>query len=146
MTSVNLEAEKTEIERLMQAWVKADNDKNVEKMMSFLDSDVIAHVAFSPEIRGIEANRRMAEEYMTETGFWTFETKKIEVSSDADMAYLTGFYHFTVKDWKSESYYSKSQKEMDEIIDDGKMLVVWKNTDDGWKIVAYAGTSDIPSE
>jgi len=141
---VDIESEKIEIERLMQAWVKADNDKSLDRLMSFFDSDAIGHMPFTVEVRGMKANRKQWAEEMTETGFWTFETMKIDVSSDAELAYLTGFYHFTVKDWKADFYYSESKK--GEIVDDGKMLVVWKNTDDGWKIVAYSSSSDLPSK
>jgi ketosteroid isomerase-like protein len=141
---IDIEAEKNEIDRLMQAWVKADNDKDLDRLMSFFDSDVIGHMPFTAEVRGIKANRKQWAEEMTETGFWTFETKKFDVSSDAELAYLTGFYHFTVKDWKADFYYPESKK--GEIVDDGKMLVVWKNTDDGWKIVAFSSSSDLPSK
>lgn len=59
MSPVDLESEKKELERLMQAWVQADNDKDVDKQMAFCDFDVIAHMPFTPEVRGLEANREL---------------------------------------------------------------------------------------
>lgn len=82
---------------------------------------------------------------MTETGFWTFKTNKIDVTRNVEMAYLTGTYHFTVKHWKADSYYAESDRDK-EIVDDGKMLVVWRKTGKGWKIVAYTSSSDLPRQ
>jgi ketosteroid isomerase-like protein len=136
---------KAEIERLTQAWVKADNDKDVEGQISFLAPNVEAHMSNSPVVKGIEANRKMAEEFMTGTGFWTFTTTELEVSKSEDMAYLTGTYHFTTSDWKADSYYDESLKGK-EIVDDGKMILIWRKFGDAWKIVVYSSVSDLPSK
>jgi ketosteroid isomerase-like protein len=143
MDSLDVEFEKKEIERLVQAWVKADNEKDVEKQIVFLTDDVIAHMPGIPAVKGVEANRKLAEEYKTNTGFWSFKTETVEVSSCGDLAYQIGSYHFTVKDWSADSYYDKSRRG-EEIVDDGKMIIIWRNKGDGWKIAVYSSMSNLP--
>jgi ketosteroid isomerase-like protein len=108
MSSVDFESEKKELERLTQAYVKAENDKQVEEMTKFYAPDIISHFPFMPEVRGIEANRKQSEEYMTETGFFTYQTTKIDVSEHCEMAYLAGTYHYTISDWTADSFYPES--------------------------------------
>ena len=98
MSPVNVEAEKAEIERLMQGMVQADNDKDIDKLVSFSTPDVIAHMQGTPEIVGIEEYRRISSEFMTETGFMTFNTTRIELSKDGSMAYQTGVDKYAAKD------------------------------------------------
>lgn len=136
---------KNEIERLTQAWVKADNDKDVDGQVDLLASNVEAHMSNIPVVKGVEANRKMVEDFMTDTGFWTFETSEIEVSESEDMAYVTGSYHFTTSDWKADSYYDESMKGK-EIVDDGKMILIWRKIDDEWKIVVYSSITDLPNQ
>lgn len=136
MSPVNVEAEKAEIERLMQGMVQADNDKDIDKLVSFSTPDVIAHMQGTPEIVGIEEYRRISSEFMTETGFMTFNTTRIELSKDGSMAYQTGVDKYAAKDWRSNSYYGSSEVE-----DEGQMLVVWRNTVDGWKVAAMTSMS-----
>ena len=143
MDSVDIEFEKKELERLVQAQVKTDNDKDVEKQIQFLADDVIAHMPGIPAVKSVEANRKLGEEYMTSTGFWSFKTETVEVGSCGDLAYQTGSYHFTVKDWSADSYYDKSRRG-EEIVDDGKMIIIWRNKGDGQKIAVYRSMSNLP--
>jgi len=136
MNPINVETEKAEIERLMLSMVQADNDKDLEKLVTYSTNDVIAHMQGVPEIVGIKEYRRISSEFMTETGFMTFDTTRIELSKDGSMAYLTGVYTYASKDWRSDSYFNSSEVE-----DEGQMLVVWRNTEDGWKVAAMTSMS-----
>jgi hypothetical protein len=45
----------------------------------------------------------------------------------------------------ADSFYPESSKGK-EIVDDGKMLFIWKKIDGAWKIVAILVSSDLPSK
>ena len=133
MKTVDVEAEKREIDRLTDEAFAAEDRKDLEKMLESLADDVILQVPGMPQIQGIRALREFYKAFLP-----TFDSMKggprhIEVSSSGDMA------------WQYGSFSTGYKKPEGTIMEKGKYLAIWKKVDGKWKWAAYSVTSDEPA-
>lgn len=132
MKTVDVEAEKREIDRLTDEAFAAEDRKDLEKMLEGVADDAILQVPNMPQIQGIKALREFYKAFLP-----TFDSMKggprhIEVSSSGDMA------------WQYGSFSTGYKKPEGTVTDKGKYLMIWKKVDGKWKTVAFSVSSDNP--
>lgn len=127
---IDIDAEKKELKRVGAAAFDAEDQKDVEGLLSFCTEDILLQIPMIPQLQGIPALRKYYQRF-----FPRFESLKggadyIEVSSAGDMAWEHGL--FTVEYKRPEGT----------IFDEGKYLLIWRKVNSQWKIAAYSVSSN----
>jgi ketosteroid isomerase-like protein len=124
---VNIEAEKTEIERALKRIEAAENRKDVDAMFADMTEDSILQKCGAPQIQGLDAWREDYEGFF-KSGFISTSITCLgrEVSASGDMA------------WEYGSYVSEFEGPEGRTRPEGKYLSVWKKVDGRWKGAAVS--------
>lgn len=116
-------------------WLKAAQEKDVERVLSFYADDASVCPPNARIATGKEAIRALWSQLLGSPGFTVnWKTGKVEVSTAGDLAYQLGTYEITVTGPKSKP-----------LTDRGKYVAVWKKQADGqWKVVLDIWNSNPP--
>ena len=133
---VNVAAEEAALRAADAEWLKAFEDKDLERMVSFYAADASVLPPNAPIVSGREAIRGMWTELLQNPGFaLSWKSTKVEVARSGELAWVQETYEFNMQDAEG-----KLQE------DRGKAVLVWKKQEDGsWKAVADIFNSDIPA-
>ncbi len=124
--SVDIEAEKQVIRDVVTKAFEAEQQKDLDGILSAYAEDVIAQVSNMPQIQGLEAMRDFYTEYfkiLVSIEGWSTE---IIVSEAGDMAWDYGGSRSVVNGPDGP------------IEGEGKYLCVWKKINSEWKCVAIS--------
>lgn len=131
--SVDIEAEKQLIKDMVTAAFEAEQQKDLDAILSYFAEDVIGQLPNMPQVQGLEAMRDFYTEYfkiLVSIEGWSTE---ITVSKSGDMA------------WDYGGSRSVINGPDGPIEDETKYLEVWKKIDGEWKVVAISASSDKPA-
>jgi ketosteroid isomerase-like protein len=132
--SIDIEAEKQVIKDVVTAAFEAEQQKDLDGILSAYAEDVIAQLPNMPQIKGLEALRNFYTEYfkiLVSIEGWSTE---ITVSKSGDMAWDYG---------GSQSVINGPDGPIE---DEMKYLQVLKKINGEWKCVAISASSDKPAE
>jgi uncharacterized protein (TIGR02246 family) len=117
------------------AWSAAAQAKDLEKSVSYYAADALTLPPNEPKAAGAAEIRKMWASMLATPGLdLTFQTTKVEVARDGDLAYSTGTYRMAMN--------GPDGKPMSDV---GKYATVWKKQTDGsWKVVLDTFNSDVP--
>lgn len=132
---VDVAAEEAALRAADAEWLKAFEQKDVERMVSFYAEGASVFPPNAPIVTGREAIRQMWTELVANPGFaLSWESTKVEVAQSGELAWVQESYEFSLQgpDGKLQQ-------------DRGKAVLVWKKQADGsWKAVADIFNSDLP--
>jgi ketosteroid isomerase-like protein len=125
-------ADEKAIQDLDTAWIKAAQDKNVDKAVSYYADNAMmmppgAPIATTPEQRRAAWQNLLSDPNMT----INFGRTKLEVAKGGDMAYDVGWTEVKTKDAQGATTTQR-----------GKYIVVWKKINGRWKVVADTFNQD----
>ena len=132
MQSESMHPEEKKIRDLVQEWVEAANRKDVEAVLKFYRSD--ATLVWPGEPAKQKGDIEKALRKMLGDAFirLNFEPENITIAQNADMA--SDFGRFT--------YEYNDDKGPHKLVE--KYLVVWRKSDDGWKVFYDCYNSNEP--
>jgi ketosteroid isomerase-like protein len=119
-------ADEKAIRDLDKAWIKAAQDKNIDKAVSYYADDASvmppgAPIATTPQQRRAVWQSLLSDPKTT----LNFGRIKLEIAKSGDLAYDLGW-----TEWKTTDAQGKTTTER------GKYVVVWKKINGQWKVVA----------
>jgi len=122
---VDVEAEMEAVRKADSDWLKAIQEKDIDRVLSFYWDDAMWLLPDTPTIKGKEVIKEMWLQWFDVPDSWlTWAPIKVEVSNSGDLAYLTGMYEVKSPDQEGHTVTEK-----------GEYVVVWKKAPDGkWKL------------
>ena len=125
-------ADEKAIVDLDKAWIKAAQEKNVDKAVSFYADDAVvlppgAPIATTPQQRRAVWQGLLSDPKTT----IAFGRIRLEVAKSGDLAYDVGWTEMRTTDAQGRT-----------ITQRGKYVVVWKKIDGRWKVVADIVNAD----
>lgn len=133
--AVDTRADEATIRDLEVAWSKSAGSKQLEQVLSYYADDASSLWPNAPLATGKEAIRKAWAQLFDMPGLaMSWQTLRVEVSREGDLAYAQGTYDLAVNDAKGNA-----------VKDHGKFMDVFKKQADGkWKAVADMFNSDLP--
>jgi uncharacterized protein (TIGR02246 family) len=131
-------ADRKAISEVEVAWVAAWKERDIEKVVGNYADDAIVMDPNTPAMKGKDAIRASAKQYLDDKNFsLTFTTTDVEVSKGGDLAYSHGTFIATQTDIKT----GKPVKEL------GKYVTLYRKTADGsWKAILDINNADAPAK
>jgi ketosteroid isomerase-like protein len=129
-------AEANAIRNLEDQWTVALQKSDIDKIISFFNTNAVAMKPNTPISIGLQAIRKERESSFTDTTmlYKTYSSKidTIEVSASGDLAYVRGTDRITTKTPNG-------------LVEDmGKWVDIWKKINGEWKVVVNIWNSDMP--
>lgn len=131
-TPVDLQAEEQRIRQATDKWYEAENRKDIDTVMQFMNDDCVLQVPGVAMLEGHEAIRAFMSEFLKSLVSIEGGPMTIVPSSGGDLAYHYG---------TSTAVLEGPDGQVD---DPEKYLMVWKKVDGDWKVVAGSSSSDRP--
>lgn len=123
---INIEAEKSAIERQMKAIEAAENRKDLGTMLEAMTEDVILQLSGSPLIQGRDAVRQLYEAFFQVFVSTSITTLGTQVSTSGDMA------------WQYGTHVNEIEGPEGHIRQPGKWIGVLTKVDGKWKMAAVS--------
>jgi uncharacterized protein (TIGR02246 family) len=123
---VNVEAEKTAIERDLRKVEAAENRKDIDAMLKGMTDDAILQLCGSPQLQGQAAIRQIYEAFFQVFVQTSITILGTEVSTSGDMA------------WQHGTHVNEIETPAGHVKQPGKWMSVLKKDNDQWKIVAIS--------
>ncbi|MCW4041131.1 MAG: DUF4440 domain-containing protein [Candidatus Bathyarchaeota archaeon] len=127
---VDIQTEKKEIERVGAAAFTAEDQKEVEKLLSFCTEDIILQIPTIPQLQGIPALRKYYQSFFPRFESLKGKAQYIEVSTAGDVAWEYGLFKVEYK------------RPEGSVFDEGKYLLTWRKVNGQWKIAGYSVSSN----
>jgi uncharacterized protein (TIGR02246 family) len=121
---IELEMEKSEIERQMKAMEAAENRHDLDAMLEMMTKDVIVQLPGVPMIQGLDAVRQMYEGVFQVFISTTLTSLCVHVATSGEMA------------WQYGTHVNELKTPEGRIAQPGKWLCVFQKIDGEWKTAA----------
>jgi uncharacterized protein (TIGR02246 family) len=125
---IDIQAEKLEIERLIERVEAAENRHDVDAMLEEMIEDPLLHLCGLPPVQGQEAVRQLYHGFFEVFVSTDITSQQIHVCPAGEMAWDQGAYVNTLKGPEGE------------IQEEGKYLGVYHKVDGRWKGAAFCIT------
>jgi ketosteroid isomerase-like protein len=135
MITIDIEAEKKTIRKMVKNAFEVENHKNVDEIMDlgYYSEDCIAQIPNMPIVKGLEGARDFYKEYFKILESIEGGSIEIFISEAGDMAWDYGWNRTVLKGPNGT------------ILDEGKYLEIFQKIDGKWKCVAISASSDKPA-
>src|SRR5262245_46796539 len=118
---VDLKAAEQTIRKLTSEWFAAERQRDLERSLSFLASDVVLQAEGAPEMRGLDAARQLLQGFFAMPFVDLVEgPRAITIAHSADLAYDTG-------EWQIVLGSGEEKSELP-----AKSLIVWQKRAGEW--------------
>jgi ketosteroid isomerase-like protein len=128
------QAEKEALKQLLIDTFRAENEKNLEKYVSFFHEDLISLPPGMPMVKGNQFVRDMVKEALKTMVLSEHKLLHVDVSDSGDMGYVVATYRMVFDGPDGQ------------IEDSGKFLSTFKKQNGEWKFTTQCWNNDKPHE